>query len=151
MGARVGRDEAPKQKKQSGVLDIERGSLREGEDVLLREQRRRKAEAPQQRGTGVLGANDALIEGITYRPRTAATRATFDLILTLVATNLGDVPHEVVRSAADAVLEYLKDDDLKDLDKKKEVDDILGATLSPKQFNELVNLGKKITDIRRAR
>ncbi|KAG6325404.1 hypothetical protein E4U44_005144 [Claviceps purpurea] len=146
MGARVGREDAPKQKKQSGMPNIERGSLQDGEDVLLREQKRRKAEASQQRAAGVLGANDALIEGITYRPRTAATRATFDLILTLVATNLGDVPHEVVRSAADAVLEYLKDDDLKDLDKKKEIDDIIGATLDPKQFNELINLGKKITD-----
>ncbi|KFG86882.1 putative ATP dependent RNA helicase [Metarhizium anisopliae] len=146
MGARVARDEAPKQKKQSGMPAIERGSLQEGEDVLIREQRRRKTEAQQQRGTGVLGANDALIEGITYRPRTQATRATFDLILTLVAKNLGDVPQEVVRSAADAVLEYLKDDDLKDLDKKKEIDDILGSTMNPKQFNELVNLGKKITD-----
>lgn len=146
MGARVGRDEAPKQKKQSGMPSIERGALQEGQDVLLREQTRRKAEASRQRGAGVLGANDALIEGITYRPRTPATRATFDLILTLVATNLGDVPHEVVRSAADAVLEYLKDDDLKDMDKKKEIDDIIGSTLNPKQFNELVNLGKKITD-----
>ncbi|KHN94498.1 Sec63 domain protein [Metarhizium album ARSEF 1941] len=146
MGARVARDEAPKQKKQPGMPDIERGALKEGEDVLLREQRRRKAEAQQRRGTGVLGANDALIEGITYRPRTQATRVTFDLILTLVAKNLGDVPQEVVRSAADAVLEYLKDDDLKDLDKKREIDDILGSTLNPKQFNELVNLGKKITD-----
>ncbi|KAM0514636.1 hypothetical protein ACHAPE_006632 [Trichoderma viride] len=143
MGSRVARDEAPKQKKQPGMPDIERGSLLEGQDVLLREQRKRKPDAQQ---AGVLGANDALIEGITYRPRTAATRATFDLILTLVANNLGDVPHDVVRSAADAALEYLKDDDMKDLDKKKEIDDILGSTLSPKQFNELINLGKKITD-----
>lgn len=143
MGSRVARDEAPKQKKQPGMPDIERGSLQEGQDVLLREQRKRKPDAQQ---AGVLGANDALIEGITYRPRTAATRATFDLILTLVANNLGDVPHDVVRSAADAALEYLKDDDMKDLDKKKEIDDILGTTLSPKQFNELINLGKKITD-----
>lgn len=143
MGSRVARDEAPKLKKQPGMPDIERGSLQEGQDVLLREQRKRKPDAQQ---AGVLGANDALIEGITYRPRTAATRATFDLILTLVANNLGDVPHDVVRSAADAALEYLKDDDMKDLDKKKEIDDILGSTLSPKQFNELINLGKKITD-----
>ncbi|PON21655.1 hypothetical protein TGAM01_v209544 [Trichoderma gamsii] len=143
MGSRVARDEAPKQKKQPGMPDIERGSLQEGQEVLLREQRKRKPDAQQ---AGVLGANDALIEGITYRPRTAATRATFDLILTLVANNLGDVPHDVVRSAADAALEYLKDDDMKDLDKKKEIDDILGSTLSPKQFNELINLGKKITD-----
>ncbi|KAK5987308.1 Activating signal cointegrator 1 complex subunit 3-like 1 [Cladobotryum mycophilum] len=141
MGSRVARDVAPKQKKQPGLPDIERGNFQDGQDVLLREQRKRKDAQ-----TGVLGANDALIEGITYRPRTAATRVTFDLILTIVANNLGDVPHEVVRSAADAALEYLKDDDMKDLDKKKEIDEILGATLSPKQFNELVNLGKKITD-----
>ncbi|KAJ2981693.1 hypothetical protein NQ176_g1869 [Zarea fungicola] len=146
MGARVGRDEVPKQKKQPGMPDIQRGSIKEGQDVLMREQQKRKADAAQLRGSGVLGANEPVVEGITYRPRTLATRATFDLILTLVATTLGDVPHEVVRSAADAVLEYLKDDELKDLDKKKEVDDILGAALSPKQFNELINLGKKITD-----
>ncbi|KAH7326555.1 putative ATP dependent RNA helicase [Stachybotrys elegans] len=146
MGSRTARDDVPKQKKQPGMPSIERGSLRDGADVLLREQAKRKAEASQMRGTGVLGANEPLVEGITYRPRTAATRATFDLILTLVAGNLGDVPHEVVRSAADAVLEYLKDDDLKDLDKKKEIDDILGTSMNPKQFNELMNLGKKITD-----
>src|SRR3569833_1469377 len=84
--------------------------------------------------------------GEQERPRTPATRATFELILSLVAKSLGDVPHEVVRSAADAVLEYLKDDDLKDFDKKREIDDILGLSLGPKELNELVNLGKKITD-----
>lgn len=144
MGGRVARDLAPKQKKQTGMPVVERGGLQEGGDVLLREQRKRKANASQ--ATGLIGANDALIEGITYRPRTGATRDTFNIILTSVASSLGDVPHEVIRSAADAVLEYLKDDDLKDLDKKKEIDDILGVTLNPKQFNELVNLGKKITD-----
>ncbi|PFH60505.1 hypothetical protein XA68_10854 [Ophiocordyceps unilateralis] len=146
MGNRVARDEAPKQKKQPGLPGIKRGNLQDGEDILLREQRKGKTDASQLRGTGLLGANDALIEGITYRPRTAATRATFNLILTLVATSLGDVPHEVVRSAADAALEYLKDDDLKDVEKKSEIDDILGTKLEPKQFTELVNLGKKITD-----
>ena len=145
MGSRVAHDEAPKGKKPTALPDVERGGIQEGRDVLLREQKRRKAEA-QSRGTGVLGAADLAIEGITYRPRTAATRATFDLILTLVANALGDVPYEVVRSAADAVLEYLKDDDMKDFDKKKEIDDILGTSLGPKQFNDLVNLGKKITD-----
>ena len=148
MGSRNARDNAPKQKKKaSGLPDVERGDLQEGEDVLQREQRKRKrGETEQLRGTGILSAADALVEGIVYRPRTSATRATYDLILTTVANNLGDVPHEVVRSAADAVLEYLKDDDMKDFDKKKEIDELLGATLTPKQFNELVNLGKKITD-----
>ncbi|KAH6709629.1 Sec63 Brl domain-containing protein [Leptodontidium sp. MPI-SDFR-AT-0119] len=148
MGSRNARDEAPKQKKKaSGLPNVERGGLQEGQDVLEREQRKRKRGEPAQlRGTGILSAADALVEGIVYRPRTSATRATYDLILTTVANNLGDVSHEIVRSAADAVLEYLKDDDMKDFDKKKEIDDLLGATLTPKQFNELVNLGKKITD-----
>jgi pre-mRNA-splicing helicase BRR2 len=86
------------------------------------------------------------MEDITYRPRTAATRATFDLIITIVANNLGDVPHDVVCSATDAVLEYLKDDDFKDSDKKREVDDILGVILNPEQWNALVDLGNNITD-----
>ncbi|PQE20908.1 hypothetical protein CJF30_00002243 [Rutstroemia sp. NJR-2017a BBW] len=148
MGSRNARDDAPKQKKKAtGLPDVQRGGYREGEDVLEREQRKRKRGEPAQlRGAGILSAADALVEGIRYRPRTSATRATYDLILTTVANNLGDVPHEVVRSAADAVLEYLKDDDMKDFDKKKEIDDLLGASMSPKQFNELVNLGKKITD-----
>src|SRR5947209_1239205 len=107
MGSRTGREDAPKQKKKAGLHDVERGSIREGEDVLEREQRKRKRGEPAQlRGTGILSAADALIEGIKYRPRTPATRATYDLILTTVANNLGDVPHDVVRSATDAVLEY---------------------------------------------
>ncbi|KAL8850716.1 MAG: hypothetical protein Q9221_004364 [Calogaya cf. arnoldii] len=148
MGGRSGRDNLPQQKKKpTGPKDIARGSIREGEDVLEREQRKRKRGEPQQlRGAGVLSAADALVEGLKYRPRTPATRQTYDLILTITANNLGDVSHEVVRSAADAVLEFLKDENMKDLDKKKEIDDLLGTSMDPKNFNELVNLGKKITD-----
>jgi len=148
MGSRVNREQAPKHKKiAAGLPGVERGSIREGEDVLEREQRKRKRGEPAQtRGAGILSAGDALIEGLKYRPRTPATRATYDLLLTVTANALGDVSQEIVRSAADAVLEYLKDDSLKDLDKKKEIDDIVGTSLTPKQFNELVNLGKKITD-----
>ena len=140
MGSRGERNEVPRQKK-AGLQNVTRGDLREGEDVLAREQKRRRGDMGH---TGILGGDN--IEGLTYRPRTQATRATFDLILTLVATNLGDVSGETVRSAADVVLENLKDDDLKDLDKKKIIDEMLGTTMTPKQFNELVNLGKKITD-----
>ncbi|OAA63683.1 pre-mRNA splicing factor [Niveomyces insectorum RCEF 264] len=145
MGVRVTREALPKTKKTSAMPDVKRGGFREGEDILQREQRKRQGQTAL-RGTSILAGADLMVEGLRYRPRTPATRATFELILSLVAKNLGDVPHEVVRSAADAVLEYLKDDDLKDFDKKKEVDDILGVSLSAKEFNELVNLGKKITD-----
>ncbi|PNH38017.1 hypothetical protein VD0004_g8789 [Verticillium dahliae] len=146
MGNRVARDSAPKQKKAPGVPEIERGRVQDGQDVLLREQQKKKGGAGQMRGTGVLGTADFAIEGITYRPRTPATRATYELILKIVADNLGDVPQSAVLSAADVILEFLKDDDLKDNERKKEIDDMLGVALGPKEFNEMVNLGKKITD-----
>ncbi|KAL6248740.1 Pre-mRNA-splicing helicase BRR2 [Rhinocladiella similis] len=147
MGSRVAREQAPKQKKMGPGLGMERGTIHEGEDVLERERRKRKSGEPAQtRGAGILSAGDALIEGLKYRPRTPATRATYDLLLTVTANALGDVSQEIVRSAADAILEFLKDENMKDLDKKKEVDEIVGTTMTPKEFNELVNLGKKITD-----
>ncbi|OAX81734.1 hypothetical protein ACJ72_03925 [Emergomyces africanus] len=148
MGTRASEADATKIKRAPvAPKNVERGSIREGEDVLQREQRKRKrGEQAQLRGVGILSAADALIEGLKYRPRTPATRATYDLILTLTANHLGDVSHEVIRSAADAVLELLKDENMKDFDKKKEIDDLLGSSMGAKEFNELVNLGKKITD-----
>jgi pre-mRNA-splicing helicase BRR2 len=147
MGGRTARDDAPTQKKKpKSTFEVARGSLNEGGDVLEREQRKRK------RGDGAgafSGANtsdpDLAVEDLRYKPRTPATRATFELITTIVSKHLGDVPMIYTRSAADAVLEYLKDDN-KDLDKKKNVDELLGSTMGAKEFNELVNLGKKITD-----
>ncbi|KAF2636126.1 pre-mRNA splicing helicase-like protein [Massarina eburnea CBS 473.64] len=145
MGGRTGRDDAPTQKKKSNTFEVARGSLNEGGDVLEREQRKRK------RGDGAFGGTstsdvDLGIEDLRYKPRTPATRATFELITTIVSKHLGDVPMVFTRSAADAVLEFLKDDSTKDFDKKKEVDELLGSSMGAKEFNELVNLGKKITD-----
>ncbi|OIW35365.1 Sec63-domain-containing protein [Coniochaeta ligniaria NRRL 30616] len=146
MGSRVAHEAVPKTKKTAAMPDVERGRITEGEDILNDQKRKAKASGSAARSGGILSGADALIEGLVYRPRTQQTRDAFNLILTIVAENLGDVPHEAVRSAADVTLEYLKDDDLKDFDKKKAIDDILGVTMSAKQFNELVNLGKKITD-----
>lgn len=144
MGSRTSRDDAPVQKKKpKGPLDIERGRIDEGGEVLEREQRKRK------RGDGagpVAAQQDLFVEDLRYKPRTPATRAAFELITTIVSKNLGDAPMHFTQSAADATLEFLKDDSLKDFDKKKEIDDLLGTSMGPKEFNELVSLGKKITD-----
>ncbi|KAF2789546.1 Sec63-domain-containing protein [Melanomma pulvis-pyrius CBS 109.77] len=146
MGGRTARDNAPTQKKKpKGSLAIERGGINEGGDVLEREKRKRK----RGEGAGTSGgatSQELLVEDLRYKPRTPATRATYELITTIVGKNLGDVPTYVTRSAADAVLEYLKDDAVKDFDKKKQVDDLLGSSMGSKEFNELVSLGKKITD-----
>ncbi|KAF2482587.1 Sec63 Brl domain-containing protein [Neohortaea acidophila] len=111
--------------------------------------RKRRKTGPVQnsRAAGVLSQADLNIEGLRYRPRTVATKDVYDLISTNVAQKMGgDYGLAITASATDSILEYLKDDSLKDFDKKKEIDDILGITLSSKEFNQLVNLGKKITD-----
>ncbi|KXT14286.1 hypothetical protein AC579_8428 [Pseudocercospora musae] len=111
--------------------------------------RKRKRTEPVQssRAAGILSNADMNVEGLKYRPRTAATKDVYDLISSEVAKKMGgDYGLSITASATDSILEYLKDSGMKDFDKKKEIDDILGITTSSKEFNQLVNLGKKITD-----
>ncbi|KAK8219849.1 Pre-mRNA-splicing helicase BRR2 [Zalaria obscura] len=130
MGSRNAREEAPAKAQQP-------------------EQRKRKRTEPIQssRAAGILSQQDLNIEGLRYRPRTPATQNIYNLISTHVGQKMGgDYGIHIVASATDSILEYLKDQDLKDFDKKREIDDILGVAMTSKEFNELVNLGKKITD-----
>ncbi|KAI9728014.1 MAG: DEIH-box ATPase [Chrysothrix sp. TS-e1954] len=142
MGAQIGRSEVSDAKRKTKAT-MERGNIREGEEVLEREQKKRKRDAQAPMGFSLA---DLEVEDLRYKPRTAATRSTYDLIITTVGRNLGDVPAHITVSAADAVLETLKNDEMKDFDRKKEIDDILGSSMTSKEFNELVNLGKKISD-----
>lgn len=66
-------------------------------------------------------------------------------MLASVHTSLGDQPQDMVRSATDLVLETLKSEDLKDFDKKREIETLVGQ-LAPEVFAQLVTLAKKITD-----
>jgi pre-mRNA-splicing helicase BRR2 len=85
------------------------------------------------------------VEGLIYRPRTAETREVYELILSTVHVALGDQAQDVVRSAADTVLETLKNENMKDFDKKKDVEEVLGS-VTGETFSQLINLSKKITD-----
>lgn len=91
-------------------------------------------------------ATPPAVEGLDYRPRTAETRSVYELILSQVHSLLGDTPPAMVRSAADMILGYLKDDQLRDLDRKREIETLLSAPVGNDAFNQLVTLGKKITD-----
>ena len=139
MGSRV-RREAPKDldKKKS------KAKLTSAEEV------ERSIRRAQEKSTARFGAADVLesvaeMEGLRYRPRTTETREVYELLLGLVHHTLGDQTQEVVRSATDAVLESLKSEDLKEFDKRKEVESVLGA-FQEETWNQLVNLGKKVTD-----
>jgi len=129
MGSRVQR-QAPtgKEKKKKKAADVEKQPKR--------------AAAPTFGFADIVEDADGL--GY-YRPRTAETREAFELILSSVHAQLGGQAQDIIRSAADAVLETLKNDKLKDFDKKKEIEELLGTT-STESFSQLVNLSKKITD-----
>ena len=137
MGSRVQR-EAPKdlEKKKKKAADKQEGA----EKVP----KRRAAETAGFGYTDIIEATED-VEGLTYRSRTAETREVYELILSSVHQALGDQAQDVVRSAADTVLESLKNENLKDFDKKKEVEEILGP-ITGESFSQLLNLSKKITD-----
>ncbi|KAI0731785.1 Sec63-domain-containing protein [Fomitopsis betulina] len=138
MGSRVQR-EAPKdvEKKKKKAVDRQ-------DDPEKQLFKRRAAAATGFGYTDIIDATQEL-EGLTYRPRTAETREVYELILAGVHQALGDQAHDVVRSAADAVLESLKNENMKDFDKKKEVEEVVGP-IPNEQFAQLLNLSKKITD-----
>ncbi|KAF8270130.1 putative RNA helicase [Lactarius quietus] len=136
MGSRVQRA-VPKD------LDKKKKKAADKQDSSERAAKRRQEAA----GFGYADILEATqdVEGLTYRPRTAETREVYELILSTVHLALGDQAQDVVRSAADTVLETLKSENMKDFDKKKEVEEVLG-TVTGETFSQLINLSKKITD-----
>ncbi len=54
-------------------------------------------------------------------------------------------PRDILCGAADEVVATLKSEKIRDRERKKEVEDLLGP-LADERFALLVNLGKKITD-----
>jgi len=94
------------------------------------------------------GATDTVLDldaAAGYRPKTRETREAFEALLGLVARQFGDQPADVLHGAADEVLATLKADGVKDPDKQREVEGLLGP-LAPERFAQLVALGKLITD-----
>ncbi|KAJ7125480.1 putative RNA helicase [Mycena crocata] len=137
MGSRVVR-EAPKD------LDKKKKKASDRQDPSEKQAMKRKAESSGFGYTDIIEATED-VEGLTYRPRTAETREVYELILSSVHTSLGDQAQDIVRSAADMVLETLKDEDIKDFDKKRQLEEVIGS-VSNEQFSQLINLSKKITD-----
>uniref|UniRef100_A0A915HM77 U5 small nuclear ribonucleoprotein 200 kDa helicase n=1 Tax=Romanomermis culicivorax TaxID=13658 RepID=A0A915HM77_ROMCU len=80
-----------------------------------------------------------------YKPRTQETRVTYEVVLGFIQEAIGDQPRDILCGAADEVLATLKSEKIKDKERKKEVESLLG-NLPEERYAFLVNLGKKITD-----
>ena len=118
MGSRV-------QREQIKDLDKKKAKAKADDEAKQRSSSKRTpAGGIQGNYADVLQAT-ADLEGLRYTPRTAETREIYELILNVVHTALGDQTSDIIRSAADTVLETLKTDHLQDFDKKKDIDDVI--------------------------
>jgi len=124
MGDKFQRSQAPGEKKKPQKSKSSKDEVKSAQTVLL--------------------ASDSELAGL-YKPRTQETRQTFEVMLDFVQVALGDHPREVLHGALDEVLRVLKADNVRDKEKRKEIEDLIGK-LPDERYALLVNLGKKITD-----
>lgn len=89
--------------------------------------------------------NIEIEDALLYKPKTKENRLIYEQILGRIHQYLGDQPQDVLKSVADEVLAELKIDNKKDLEKKTEIEAMIGK-LSSESFSELLNLSKQITD-----
>ena len=105
----------------------------------------KKARRPV-RGASVLNA-DVTQE---YTPQTKESRVAYDILLRYIQDELPDKPHDVLRGAAYEVLLILKDESLKDMDKKREVERLFrrNKPMEDDRFSSIYNTSRRITDFR---
>lgn len=84
-----------------------------------------------------------------YQPKTKETRAAYEAMLSVIQQQLGGQHPTIVSAAADEILAILKNDTFKNLDKKKEIDKLLNPIPS-QVFDQLVSIGRLITDFQDA-
>ncbi|KAJ2400558.1 Pre-mRNA splicing, partial [Coemansia sp. RSA 2559] len=143
MGGRVHR-EAPKKTGSNQKRDEEE------EKKMLRAQERKRSRREQQAIRTNYGFSNILaatedIEGM-YRPRTQETRRIWELILAQSRQYLGDQATEVLMSAADEALSLLKNDEMKEVDKRTQIEAVFGAKINEAEFSRYIQLARQITD-----
>ncbi|CAB3405618.1 unnamed protein product [Caenorhabditis bovis] len=114
----------------------------------IQEQKKKKKKKDEDKSLrlvakNVLGDNTELMGA--YKPRTQETKQTYEVILAFIQEAIGDQPRDILCGAADEVLITLKSDKLREKDKRKEVEQLLGS-LTDERVAVLINLAKKITD-----
>merc|ERR1711972_816369 len=126
------------------------GELKEKKKRKAEEKRRvgdsvvqKKAKMDINKGETVLSTD--VTEMQIYRPRTQTTKNIYEQLLNRLQVPLGDQAPDVLRGAADEVLAAIKTDGVLDSERKKDVEEVLGA-ITDEYFAELFRLAKQITD-----
>lgn len=88
----------------------------------------------------------AAMASLRYRPSNREMHLAWEYILAYTHELLGDVPREVCLSATDEILYIIKNENIRDLDKKDALELSLGEPVTVDQFTQLLNLVRRITD-----
>ena len=96
-----------------------------------------------QKGQNVLNVD--IGETLLYRPKTRENRQRYEQLLGLVHQALGDEPQDVLRSVTDEALAVLRMENVRDNDKKSEIEALLGP-ITPENFSTMINVAKALTD-----
>nr|XP_023887210.1 DExH-box ATP-dependent RNA helicase DExH12-like [Quercus suber]XP_023887211.1 DExH-box ATP-dependent RNA helicase DExH12-like [Quercus suber]XP_023887212.1 DExH-box ATP-dependent RNA helicase DExH12-like [Quercus suber]XP_023887213.1 DExH-box ATP-dependent RNA helicase DExH12-like [Quercus suber] len=86
-----------------------------------------------------------LFEEGVYLPKTKETRVAYEAMLGVIQQQLGGQPLSIVKDAADEILALLKNEMLRNHDKKKEIEKLLNSVPNA-VFDQLVLIGRLITD-----
>lgn len=89
---------------------------------------------------------DLNLEDIAYKPTTESNAVAFEEFISEIRQYIPDESHSVILSAADTVLEVLKNGDLPVEAKKADIEELLSVKLSDQQLGEMVKASQKITD-----
>ncbi|KAJ3695012.1 hypothetical protein LUZ60_000389 [Juncus effusus] len=114
------------------------------EDPSVKREMKKKRRVGEEES--VLSLSD---DGSIYRPKTKETRAAYEALLSVIQEQLGGQPQDVLSGAADEVLVILKNEKLKNNEKKKEIEQLLNP-ISNQMFDQMVSVGKLITDFQDA-
>ncbi|KAG6487258.1 DExH-box ATP-dependent RNA helicase DExH12-like [Zingiber officinale] len=87
----------------------------------------------------------SLTDDAVYQPKTKETRAAYEALLSVIQLQFGGQPQDILSGAADEVLAVLKNEKIKNPDKKKEIEKLLNQ-ISNQVFDQLVSIGRLITD-----
>lgn len=87
----------------------------------------------------------SLSDDAVYQPKTKETRAAYEALLSVIQQQFGGQPQDILSGAADEVLAVLKNEKIKNPDKKKEIEKLLNP-ISNQVFDQLISIGRLITD-----
>ncbi|KAF8820355.1 putative activating signal cointegrator 1 complex subunit 3 [Cardiosporidium cionae] len=113
------------------------------EGPLEGESLKKRAKLDIAKGATVLDID--VTENFTYKPTTQVTSFVYEQLLNALQMHLGDQPEEVVKGAADEIMAALKADNIKDIERRRNCEEVLGK-MDDILFTKLYQLSKQISD-----